>query len=431
MVVEAQLGACPSCGGALAKTSNGPAWCTVCEWNLGAYAPARPAPLGWRWVMRRSHVLAYRLDTALYRDFLVERPTRPPWTAASRALLAASIVIVVADIAAVVIGIVLLAMWTSLPSVLIGVLLVLAGVIARPRFGRKPRRRSRLRRDLVPGLFDLVDRVAETCGAAPPDYIILDLGNNASVQRVGLPGRTVLRIGGRLWLTLTPQERVAVLAHEFGHLVNGDPTRSRLIAPVLTTFGRFALITGGRRTLADLANPDRRYPGPYQIAVELALWLVSRIFLVPHLGLCALGARGHQRAEYLADANAADVAGTRAMVSALDADVLRGDVARLISNAAVRTPPEQWANAVRSYMAGQADRLPPRRQLTARSADLWGSHPPSGRRAQVLEAQVAREPRLTLTDDDALAIDAQLPNWIAAVHADVLGTREFRPRRQP
>lgn len=431
MASTATLAACPACGGALAKPSHGPAWCTSCEWNLGAYAPVRPVPLGWRWVDRRSHALAYRYDTALYRDFLVERPTRPPWTAATRALLAASVVIVLADLATVVIGFVLLAMWASLLSVVIGVLLVVIGVIARPRFGRKPPRRRRLRRELAPGLFDLVDRVAAACGAQPPDYIVLDLGNNASVERVGLPGRSVLRIGGQLWLALTPQERVAVLAHEFGHLVNGDPTRLRLVAPVLTTFGRFAVITGVNRTLGDIANPYRRLPGRYQLAAELGLWLISRAFLFPHLALTALGARGHQRAEYLADSIAADVAGTSAMVAALDAFVIGGDVARLISNTAVRTPPEQWADTVRSYVASQTDRLPPRRQLTARSADLWSSHPPSGRRAQVLDAQPKRQPRLVLADKDAAAIDAQLPNWIAAVQDRVLGTREFRRSRRP
>jgi len=113
--------------------------------------------------------------------------------------------------------------------------------------------------------------------------------------------------------------RVALLAHELGHLVNRDPSRGLLVEPALNAFRRFAPATGAERTLASVFDPDGGgNRGIAQPLFKLVLWVISRPFLLIHIGLLALGFRDHQRAEYRADAVAARVAGIEALTVLLD-----------------------------------------------------------------------------------------------------------------
>jgi Zn-dependent protease with chaperone function len=291
-----------------------------------------------------------------------------------------------------------------------------------------PRERSRLDPTESPDLFALIERVAGALGAPAPDYVVLDLGVNASVGQRGIRRRTVLRLGGELWTTLSPAERVAVLAHELGHTVNGDPNRSLLVAPVLTSFGRLAEWTGAERTLGSILHPDRRQEPGIGLLGELALYLVSRVFLVLHIGVTAIGMRDHQRAEYLADGWCAQVAGTDAAVSLMDRLLLGAGIDRLTFHNAAHRRPDQWLASIEAYRATRTGDLELLRQHDARSTSLWDAHPPPGRRARMLLAWPHYPARVVLDAETSRRIDTQLAPWIAAVHRDILDTRDFHER---
>jgi heat shock protein HtpX len=425
---------CPSCGAELARADDGPPWCPECEWNLAAYDPRILPPRGWRWLERNGHYIAFRLDASLFARLSHDRPARRYFSVTRVILVALSVAIFAAVAASWVGGVYLIVSHPSFVAVVLGAALILLGLIFRPRVGRPPKSSRRLAPERAPLLFGLIDEVAAAVGTKRPDYVVLTLDDNASVWRCGLRGRTVLRLGGQLWLTLGPQLRVALLAHELGHNVNGDPNRGLIVQPVMTSFGRLARQTGAERTLGgDIFAPGRRRLGPFAVFGELIMWAISRVFLILHLTFTALAMRDHHRAEYLADVIGADVAGTDAAVALMDRLLFDAMVQRLVYHNAVHRPPARWRISVDSYLTARASSLQLRRQHSARTTSLWDSHPTAGRRALMLLSWPHRPARVVLSEARSADIDAELDAWIAAVHRDVLGTRDFvarRPARQ-
>jgi heat shock protein HtpX len=418
---------CPQCHSALTRPETGQAWCASCEWNLRIYDPAVSPPRGWRRLDRWSHRLATRLDQSLFVPFAGERPTRPGWTAARVALTAVSALLVVVNLACLCLGAWLIV--NRFPSLLIvpGVLLIVLAVALRPRLGRPPRR-GVLRREEAPVLFDLVDRVSAAAGARAPRIVTVAPDFNARADRIGLRRLSLLELGMALWITLPPQLRVALVAHEVGHTVNGDPNRALLIQPALSTFRMLAEATGADRSYAQLTRHGRATANVVDLVGGLVLWTVSRVLLLAHIGLSALALRDHQRAEYLADAIAADVAGTEATVALLDRLVLAPSVVTLIGYNADSTPPARWGAMASSFADSRRDDLPALRQLTERSTRLWDSHPPGGLRARLIEGRPRQWPEVSLSDEESSRIDRELAGWYAATHRRVLGTRDYRER---
>jgi len=166
-----------------------------------------------------------------------------------------------------------------------------------------------------------------------------------------------------------------------------------------------------------------------ELIAGLLLWAVSRVLLLVHVGLSALALRDHQRAEYLADAVAADIAGTEATAEMLDRLVLAPSIVTLIGYNADSTPPARWGAMASSFAASRRSEMTALRQLTERDTSLWDSHPPSGLRVRLLEAWPRQRPQVTLSDEESSRIDRELAGWYAATHRRVLGTRDYRERR--
>ncbi|HVQ91242.1 MAG TPA: M48 family metalloprotease [Mycobacteriales bacterium] len=413
---------CAACGEAVVRPDAAAPWCPACEWNLGAYAGQ--APLGWRWVDRLSHRLAFRRDRELFEQSSAQRPGRPGWTFARVVLLAVSALFVLVSVGCVGIGAWLvlhdLASWWPV----VGIALIVVGILLRPRLGRRPSRHLRMSRAEAPALYGLLDRVATAAGTKAPDLIAMTPEFNAGVGRVGLRQRPVLVLGVPLWIVLEPRQRVALLAHEIAHQVNGDPMRGLLVRPALTTFARLAGVADAG-SIGQVMSPDRPDAGLVQFLLGFSRWLASRVFLAVHLALSALGMRDHQRAEYLADGIATDLAGTDATVALLDCLAVLPAINVQLAYACERKPPAEWRAAAETYQAGQRRNLKLLRHLSMRDTSLWASHPPVGLRARAVEAWPARPAGITFTDAESARIDAELAGWYRATHRLMLGTREF------
>ena len=137
----------------------------------------------------------------------------------------------------------------------------------------------------APSPYELADGVAGSLGVRPVWRIVLDARFDASIAEIGFRRRRVLFLGRPLWDMLDPSERIALLGHEFGHVVNGDALRGG--CPLRKLY---------RRLPARLSRP------------LLGLILVQeRVF-----------ARACQRAEYRADQVAVRVAGPAPVLSLLE-----------------------------------------------------------------------------------------------------------------
>jgi heat shock protein HtpX len=398
---------CPNCQLPLTSELGAAPWCARCEWNLAAFDPQRvPTPFGWRWVDKILHRLAFRLNARQFAALTGRAVGRPGWDLSRAAVVAVSLLLVVA-----ILGLLGLGLWLigrDFPSLTIipGIGCVALAVLLRPELGRPDPYADVLTRDQAPTLFALLDRVAAEVGAKMPHLIIVSTEFNASAGAVGLRRRRVLTLGLPMWLALSPQQRVAVLGHEFGHFVNGDVRRGPLTQVAFSGFGKLAMVT---------APPGyTRVDGLVQLLAnlmtQLVLSIVSRTFYLAHLVVVLLGLRSIQRAEYHADALAARLAGTEAAVSLLDllaagrgvASTMRVAARNGDELAAVRTR----AGAAWAQIAPQRSW---RRQLSTREeASLFSSHPPTGLRARMLESSPWQPAAITMTEAESDRIDAEL-----------------------
>lgn len=420
---------CPHCGAELARRGDGPPWCPDCEWNLDAWDPQVLRARGSARSERRAHRTAFRVDTDVFAQFAGARPDRPlARTPGGTALIAVAVLIRVVDAALFVVGGWLLVQHHGFGTDVLGALAVVLGFVVVPRLGRMPRRRRWIGQDESPALHAVLADIAGSLGTAPPDVVVLDLDDTISLDRRGWRRRSVLRLGGRGWTTLSPQQRVAVLAHELAHEVDGDPGRSRLVEPVLNMVSALARATHADRTFDDIRAAVRRRAPILVVLGWFAQWPFGRVALASYLPMRALGRADRQRAEVVADSLAARLAGTTAMVSALDCAVLADELDRLVDTGATRRRPDEWPGAIETYLDSRREQLPLRRQHDARRSSLWNDHAPAGTRARLLAAWPPGPATVELSAADSSRIDGDLDAWISAVHRDVLGVRDFHGR---
>ena len=282
---------CPRCSAEVATVSRGEPWCPRCEWNLDAF-PAHPRRRASR-RERKEHRRAFRLDREIFDRFRSTPPGAPTRTKAGSFLVGVSLLLYGLDVGFVVGGV-----WLVVAGLfvwkLVGVLLVLLGLELRPRVSKgTDDRLGTVTPDAVPELFGLVREICDAVDGPVIETIIVTPQFNAACRRVGLRRRPELTIGLPLWASLDPQSRVALLGHEVGHLVNGDPEHGSFIQPVFTTFA----------TLAQVTRPDRMMMstpgGPLvaflstvvaQILFRPLSWSAKRI----HFWLYSIAARDHQ-----------------------------------------------------------------------------------------------------------------------------------------
>src|SRR5439155_2860384 len=121
----------------------------------------------------------------------------------------------------------------TLFRMLVGVALIGLAWLMHPRFAKLDPDARVLEPEQAPQLYRMVGEIAEQVGAKPVWRITVSPQFNASVNKIGIRRRCVVNLGLPLWNLLQPQQRIAVLAHEMGHEVNGDLRRGWLVGTSL------------------------------------------------------------------------------------------------------------------------------------------------------------------------------------------------------
>ncbi|MEM7645220.1 MAG: M48 family metalloprotease, partial [Pseudomonadota bacterium] len=294
--------------------------------------------------------------------------------------------------------------WPSIPVLVVAALLALMGVFLWPRPAPLPDRM--LRRADLPATFAMLDTISAAMAA--PQITALSIEEEANAYVGQIRGEVLLGLGALLWQAATPAERHAILAHEIGHLVNGDPRRGGIIwrarqvvdrwhGPIVPDNG------GGGGIAFELVQV------PLALALEVLDALLTRLTYPES-----------QRAEYLADALAARVAGSGAMVSAMNllsrAPLLEARFNRLHGPAA----PEgaacvDWvAKALVDPPEAAARRIA--QEMAAELHTVDTSHPPTAHRIAFLRALDLPPADLPTTDEAAFAAE-----WTP--HLDRIGDR--------
>ncbi len=406
---------CPSCGTTVPVHVGFVTWCHTCSWNVKASEPAyarlsRTERLYEAAGRRLGERMAARLIAA---ESLEPRMTPATFSAYAIAALAYAIVaaFLLAGVASIVLG------FPNVFALIIGALLVGMAVMLRPRFGKPPDEDLVWRADGA-ALYELADEVADALETPRVDMLVVDGEYNASWAILGLRRRRVLTLGLPLLTALGPQERVALLAHELAHGRNGDARRGFFVGSAV-------------RALADLywiVAPEDMPEGPswalgiFDRAANWVFYVLSRPFwwllmLELHLLL-----RDSQRAEYLADALAARVAGTEAAVALSEKWLLESTFRGVVQHAARAGDDSDLFEELAAAVVEVPDRERERRRLVARleGARLDATHPPTAKRIELLEKRPRQEPRVSLSPERSALIDAELGSRRRAIQQDLV-----------
>lgn len=397
--------ACPKCAAVVPVIAGYEPWCGECGWNLG-----RPRLDERRSLHERiTTMLGQRLGEGLLREVESQPDLRPRFSLSTLLAFAIAGVVHLVTLSIVALGLwVLWVGWPKLGAVLITLICLGVAGALRPRVPRAPK--GMLPRAEAPVLYALVDRIAAELGLFSSPAVVLTDEFNAAFGTVTWQYQPVLWLGLPLLAVLDGQQRVALVAHELAHGVNGDPQRQIVISSALRA------LSSWHQTLC----PTRIFVGRGLITLfasllSLALWLLSLIpYAIARLLLQLLW-RMSQRAEYFADALSARVAGSAAAIDALERTVLGpfyGEVLRMIHFVGQRQ------NIVEAFTRRVA-MLPEReweryRQLAHRhDLRLDTTHPPTRFRIECLRQQPATQPTFELSTEEAAWLEAELAPYMA------------------
>jgi Zn-dependent protease with chaperone function len=411
---------CPTCRVPLTTLGEAAPWCGTCEWNLDRFPEERDVSWFWRRVRRADREAGFRSD----RQLADSAGPLPIGGRGYRLLIALSIVLSLIGLALLVAGVWLIVAKHWFWPIVGGLLLIAFALTLRPRLGRlKPLIRDHyvVERGNAPILHRVIDRVAADLEAPRPDLVLIDFGWNAGTTRVGLRQTRVLFLGVRLLLALTPQQLVALIGHELGHLKYEDSRRGLLLQPAGTVFGRLARAVKPPHYSAAAAVRSQF------AAMGLLLWqLVGGaaylLLWTVHLAINVAISAQDRPIELRADLMAAQAAGTEAALEMIDILAtlpnLSGYVQRHVSpgEAAV-----SWRRFMRAVHEREIDLLPARRQLSIRTtASVFASHPSPGRRHQWLAGQPAQRAALTVDEAAGERIEREIAPYAEFLHNRML-----------
>jgi Zn-dependent protease with chaperone function len=410
--------ACPECGAAVASTPGWTSWCPTCNWNLTAGKTPTAEP---RTRFERAYVKAgARIGRRLGTQLEAARDLEPSWTVSKVAAVAIAVAVHLLAIA-IFAGGVLLVLTASPPAVLAGLVFLGVAWLMRPRLAKVPDE-GVVTPEEAPTLYALAEQVAASLDTRPPDLIVINGEFNAYWSVAGIRRKRVLGLGLPLFDSLGPQARVALIGHEIGHGRNGDVRRGLIVGSAISSLAElyYVLSPGGRSAARD-ADVWVRAAEPILNALMYVLtrpvaWLLQlQAHLVWH---------DSQRAEYLADALAARVAGSQAEVASelrlLEATTV-DVVARRAAHAAPGQAPDLFAE-LRDAFARTPDheRIRLRRTAELEQTRLNATHPPLIRRLELVERRPVADPAVTLSTADSAQIDTELSRAKVAVAAQII-----------
>lgn len=279
-------------------------------------------------------------------------------------------------------------------GMVVAVLMIALAINLMPRRAKLPK--GVLGRQDMPQSFALLDQICARMGAQPIDGLVIDLQANASVMQCR--GKRILTIGCLLWDGLSPDQRMALLAHEVAHLVNNDPARSGLIWRGLSILDNWHAVLSvqitGQHSLVVGAIIT-----PLGMLCELLLDLLLRL---SHLT--------SQRKEYMADALAAELAGQGAMISLLEAFSLSDLMDRELLQTHV-TGQTDGLTLLRSLATAESATAEQReaalRDMRQQALSVDVSHPATVFRIAFLQALPHRVAKLPASTQDWQAIDLE------------------------
>jgi len=257
----------------------------------------------------------------------------------------------------------------------------------------------------APALTALVGEVSTLLGTPAPQEIRLCADLNAFVAPRRLRGRQLV-LGAPLWTALGPQERMALLGHELGHLAHGDLLNLRYVGSAYRTLHRWE----------GLLDPTRSEVFAHSTPILARVLMVPPRLLVVGYGrlLDAVNSAASRRQELYADLASVVVAGTEGTVGCLEV-TLMGEAVDVVANRAAVDPTRpDLGEAIATRMAGYdaEQRANARRRGESDRRSIDASHPPTVERLRLVESVEPSAAGIVLDLDRSRLIDKELAPYL-------------------
>lgn len=416
---------CPKCGVAHPTEPGVVDWCEACGWNVQPVVERMP-----RGKVESLYARAGRRAGRRMWEALAAHPGRPRRRIVTAAAYGYSILVHAALVGLLAAGSwLVVGHWRNPIADLIGTALVGAAVVARPRVVSEPE--TILDPADAPELHRLAHRVVDALGARHLDGISLCTEFNASFARAGWRGRRYVTIGLPLWAILDPQERVALLAHEIGHDVNGDPARGAVVRSALASLIELhALFAPQTYVLRpSLLSPTM---GVAAMAANGIMRGISLVFRPPVALFKLIVWRESQRAEFEADRLMARVGGPEAAIRLLEKLHLGDALRSTVAGAAVRDPGCNLLDVMRDRVTGMPERERARHRaaMQLENAKFDATHPPTHHRVELLRGMPSTGALVVVSGAEHAAIQAELAQFDRVVSAQLADEARDRLARR-
>ncbi|QNE18921.1 M48 family metalloprotease [Kribbella qitaiheensis] len=397
---------CPQCSQQVPVDPRCVTWCDKCDWNVDPTPTDRPYAA---WRLKLEH----RLADTLYRELESGTVHRASWDAARLTAYLLSALLLLVPLTAFLGGIALLLFYRPLwLSIAFAVVAFCLAILFRPRMHGLSDDAQPLHRADAPSLYAVLDRLAEAIGTQPVHLVVVDAEPNIWFARIGWRFRPVVGIGVPAWIALGPQERVAVLAHELGHGKHGDARHGFVVDAAETILAEI------QETFSTQPLDDFRREAGVYLETDPTVGIVTRILnatvgaLARSYGwlLAKAALRSSQRAEYLADRKAGEMAGSEAAASMLERTLLFSTSYLALERRLRFAPDEEPVAAVRRELGEFPAREIERRVRASRIRDTRtdSTHPPTYLRTRLIRTRPATSARVVLGPEENHAIDRKL-----------------------
>ncbi len=308
----------------------------------------------------------------------------------------------------------------------IALFLLLLAWVLRPRFGKIPK--EYLTKAQAPTLYWLANTIADTLKTSRVERIMLDFSvYNAAFIRAGLPSQRILLLGKPLWDTLSTEEQIALIAHEFAHSLHNDSFRHQYIfSAVHALMMWFSLL-----------RPATLFPrgmGIFVTPILLVYFMVSHTARLSARALLLLMWHTSRRAEYLADYRAATIAGTKATMYLIGKLYYGSSFEMLTKTTQYNTTSErirrfeQLRTRINTLDLNALEEINNPSEEEIARLDL--SHPPLGYRMRLLKSHPITDPKIVVTPaqvaqiaDEVNKADKQRKRLLSVYDADFTWSR--------
>lgn len=393
---------CPRCGAAIpVGASHEIAWCDRCDWNVIPESRREKPTLLEEIYKKLGKKFSKKLFEKVRRDASLAPALTIPKTLAYTICLSVHGI----TLGIFVLGVYLLVWrWPNGWALFFGIVCLGIVYVLRIRPVRWPK--NTVSRSDYPALYGLLDRMAKELGTPPVSGLIIDEEYNASIAEIGIRGRKLVTLGLPLFSVLTPQERIALLGHEFGHGLNRDSRRGFVFWTTLCTLESWYKILKPDY----LWRPGTGFFGLKMVPGHAFMYGLATVVRLLLSGMLHLVWHESQRAEYLADLTAARLGSTQVTVGAWEKLDYGECLWPTVQDVALNGRKDGVYHLLNEKIKGLSEREKERLRRKNRiyGSQLDATHPPTAYRIEFLKSHPVDQPRFVLSTKEHDAIEREI-----------------------